>query len=82
VPLGFANSYALAMVAAQASKLGISRLSDLARHPELRLGLSQEFLSRKDGWEALKGGIPHAVLAARPGPRSAVRSPDGRDSST
>jgi osmoprotectant transport system permease protein len=29
-------------------------MSDLARHPQLRLGLSQEFLNRKDGWEALK----------------------------
>ena len=62
VPLGFANSYALAMVSAQATALGISRLSDLARHPQLRLGLSQEFLNRKDGWEALKAayGFPFA----------------------
>jgi osmoprotectant transport system permease protein len=60
VPLGFANSYALAMVATQASSLGIARLSDLARHPRLRLGLSQEFLNRKDGWQALKAayGMP------------------------
>jgi osmoprotectant transport system permease protein len=54
IPFGFANSYALAMVATQAASLGIARLSDLARHPQLRLGLSQEFLNRKDGWEALK----------------------------
>jgi osmoprotectant transport system permease protein len=54
VPLGFANSYALAMVATHAAKLGIARVSDLARHPQLRLGLSQEFLNRKDGWQALK----------------------------
>lgn len=60
VPLGFANSYALAMVATQAAALGIGRISDLARHPQLRLGLSQEFLNRKDGWEALKAayGLP------------------------
>lgn len=60
VPLGFANSYALAMVATQAAALGIGRVSDLARHPQLRLGLSQEFLNRKDGWEALKAayGLP------------------------
>lgn len=60
VPLGFANSYALAMVATQAAALGIGRMSDLARHPQLRLGLSQEFLNRKDGWEALKAayGLP------------------------
>ncbi|HKA42103.1 MAG TPA: glycine betaine ABC transporter substrate-binding protein [Burkholderiales bacterium] len=54
VPLGFANSYALAMVATRAAELGIVRVSDLARHRQLRLGLSQEFLNRKDGWEALK----------------------------
>ena len=60
VPLGFANSYALAMVATQAATLGIARMSDLARHPQLRLGLSHEFLNRKDGWEALKAayGMP------------------------
>jgi osmoprotectant transport system permease protein len=33
---------------------GISRLSDLKLHPELRLGLSQEFLGRADGWPGLK----------------------------
>ena len=62
VPLGFANSYGLAMVATQAASLGVARLSDLARHPQLRLGLSQEFLNRKDGWEALKAayGMPFA----------------------
>jgi osmoprotectant transport system permease protein len=54
VPLGFANSYALAMVEAQAEKLGIRRISDLARHPGLRLALSQEFLNRRDGWPALQ----------------------------
>ena len=60
VPLGFSNSYALAMVATQAATLGIARVSDLSRHPQLRLGLSQEFLNRKDGWEALKAeyGLP------------------------
>ena len=62
VPLGFANTYALAMVATHAAKLGIARLSDLAARPELRLGLSQEFLNRRDGWPALKTayGLPHA----------------------
>jgi osmoprotectant transport system permease protein len=54
VPLGFANGYALAMAATQAASLGIARLSDLARHPQLRLGLTQEFLNRKDGWAVLK----------------------------
>jgi osmoprotectant transport system permease protein len=32
----------------------LSRLSDLKGHPELRLGLSQEFIGRADGWPGLK----------------------------
>ena len=33
---------------------GIARLSDLKSHPELKLGLSQEFIGRADGWPGLK----------------------------
>jgi osmoprotectant transport system permease protein len=60
VPLGFNNTYALAMREAQAQKLGVRSVSDLARHPEVRLGLSQEFLGRADGWPGLKAayGLP------------------------
>ena len=54
VPLGFNNTYALAMREEQARALGIRTLSDLARQPSLRLGLSQEFLGRADGWRGLK----------------------------
>jgi osmoprotectant transport system permease protein len=54
VPLGFNNTYALAMRADDARAKGISRLSDLKAHPELRLGLSQEFIGRADGWPGLK----------------------------
>src|SRR5687768_2156236 len=36
VPLGFSNTYAIAMPEKRAQTLGISRVSDLARHPELR----------------------------------------------
>jgi osmoprotectant transport system permease protein len=53
-PLGFSNGYALAMREERARALGIRALSDLAKHPELRLGLSQEFIGRKDGWPGLK----------------------------
>jgi osmoprotectant transport system permease protein len=61
VPLGFNNTYALAMREAQAAALGIRSLSDLARHAELKLGLSQEFIGRADGWPGLKRayGLPH-----------------------
>ena len=53
VALGFNNGYALAMRADVAGKLGIARLSDLAQHPGLRLGLSNEFIGRADGWQGL-----------------------------
>jgi osmoprotectant transport system permease protein len=54
VRLGFNNTYALAMREKQAERLSVRTLSDLARHPELKLGLGQEFLARSDGWPALK----------------------------
>ncbi|MCW5603889.1 MAG: ABC transporter permease subunit [Burkholderiales bacterium] len=64
LPLGFSNTYALAMQEERASALGIARISDLARHATLRPGFSQEFLSRKDGWPALKAAY-RLDLAAR-----------------
>ena len=65
VPLGFSNSYALAMRSERAQALGIRSLGELAKHPALRLGLSQEFLGRADGWPGLKGayGLPFAAPA-------------------
>jgi osmoprotectant transport system permease protein len=54
VPLGFNNTYALAMAGDDARAKGITRLSDLKAHPELRLGLSQEFVGRADGWPGLQ----------------------------
>ena len=53
VALGFHNGYALAMRDDVAQRLGITQLSDLARHPGLRLGLSNEFIGRADGWAGL-----------------------------
>jgi osmoprotectant transport system permease protein len=49
-PLGFNNTYALAM---RSDAGDIKSLSDLARHPELRFGLSHEFIGRADGWPGL-----------------------------
>ena len=56
VPLGFNNTYALAMREADAQRLGVQRLSDLARLPPgtLKFGLSHEFQARADGWPALQ----------------------------
>jgi osmoprotectant transport system permease protein len=58
--LGFSNNYALAMRAETAKKLGIKTIADLARRPEVRLGLSNEFLDRADGWKNLREryGLP------------------------
>jgi osmoprotectant transport system permease protein len=53
-PLGFNNTYAMGMRADVADRLGIRAISDLARHPQLRLGFSSEFISRRDGWPGLR----------------------------
>ena len=60
VPLGFNNGYALAMRDERAQASGIRTLSDLLRHPEIKLGLSQEFIGRKDGWPGLKTAYAYA----------------------
>ncbi len=54
VPLGFNNTYALAIPNELSRVKKITRLEDLKIHPELRLGLSQEFIGRADGWPGLK----------------------------
>ncbi len=63
IPLGFSNGYALAMREDRAQALGIRTLSDLGKHPELKLGLSQEFIGRADGWPGLKAAyrLPFAT---------------------
>jgi osmoprotectant transport system permease protein len=53
IRLGFNDGYALAMREADARRLGIQTLSDLVKHPELKLGLSNEFIGRGDGWPGL-----------------------------
>ena len=52
--LGFEDTYALGMRRDVAARLGIRRISDLARHPSLRLGFTSEFMDRGDGWPALR----------------------------
>ena len=50
IALGFNNGYALAV----REDSPLRTLSDLARRPDLKLGLSQEFIARADGWPGLK----------------------------
>ncbi len=53
-PLGFNNTYAIGLKRDTAKRLGLARISDLRRAPKLRLGFSNEFLDRGDGWPALR----------------------------
>jgi osmoprotectant transport system permease protein len=59
-PLGFNNTYVLGMAEARAAALGIHAISDLARHPDLRLGFTDEFMKRQEGWPSLRRvyGLP------------------------
>jgi len=69
--LGFNNTYALVMRRDRAAKLGIRKISDLRNHPDLNIGLTLEFLGRRDGWTPLSTryglqmqnvrGIDHAL---------------------
>ena len=64
-PLGFNNTYSLVMRRSEAQRLGIRHISDLLKHPELKIGLTHEFLDRQDGWQPLREryGLPqHNVI--------------------
>ena len=68
VPLGFNNTYGLALREEQAQRLGLRSISDLVRLPAgaLKLGLSHEFQARADGWPALRRAyqLPQAAGSA------------------
>jgi osmoprotectant transport system permease protein len=53
IPLGFSNTYALAMNAIETRQSEIRTISDLKRLPGLKFGLSHEFLGRADGWPGM-----------------------------
>jgi len=59
-PLGFNNTYALGMKETRAQQVGVRTISDLAGHPRLSFGFSNEFLDREDGWPGLRAhyGLP------------------------
>ncbi len=52
--LGFNNTYAIGMLESEAARRGISKISDLVDHPELRFGFSTAFVDRQDCWQALQ----------------------------
>lgn len=64
VPLGFNDTYALAMRKDQADKLGIKNISDLVQHQNLKFGLSPEFIGRADGWPGVRSA--YGLTQAQP----------------
>lgn len=69
-PLGFNNTYAIALVPAVAAARNLRTISDLVPHGDLRVAVSHEFLERNDGWPGLTAvygfdwtptGIEHAL---------------------
>ena len=69
--LGFANTYALAVRGAQAERLGLRTIGDLAPHPDLSAAFSSGFLEREDGWPGLKR---HYGLGLTPRLRDGARA--------
>ena len=51
--LGFNNTYALVMRRIVSEQKAIRTIGDLRNHPELKFGLTHEFLDRRDGWRPL-----------------------------
>ncbi|CAN5441837.1 glycine betaine ABC transporter substrate-binding protein [soil metagenome] len=65
-PLGFENSYAFTIRAADSKRLGLRTLDDLAaQSPSLRLGTDIEFLERPE-WAMTKAAYPMRFAEARP----------------
>ncbi len=62
-PLGFDNTYALAVTREFSEAENIRKISDLRSRPDLRVAFAHEFLNRADGWPALKQryGLPQTV---------------------
>lgn len=67
--LGFNNTYALAVTGDTAERLGLTTISDLVEHPELRFGVSHEFHDRSDGWPGVSTqyGLPQTTFGIEHG---------------
>lgn len=68
-PYGFNNSYALVIKTELAERLSIQKISDLLNHPEVKIGVSYEFMEREDGWRnlAVFYGLTHRPMALEHG---------------
>lgn len=52
-PYGFNNTYALVVTNETAALHSLKKISDLQKSPNLKAGISYEFLKRQDGWDRL-----------------------------
>jgi len=66
-PLGFENTYAIAVRRETAARYSLSTLTDLARAaPHLSAGLTADFIGRKDGLPGLRSAYGISFRSVRP----------------
>ena len=66
-PLGFENTYAIAVRRETAARYSLATLSDLARAaPQLSAGLTADFIERKDGLPGLRSAYGMSFRGVRP----------------
>ncbi|MCK0068978.1 glycine betaine ABC transporter substrate-binding protein [Kordiimonas laminariae] len=53
-PLGFSNSYGVGIRKAYALEHSLSKISDLKKVPDMKMGYSPPFMKRNDGWPELR----------------------------
>ncbi|MXW52457.1 MAG: ABC transporter permease subunit [Gammaproteobacteria bacterium] len=51
---GFNNTYAMSVRRSMSEELNLTKISQLVNHPELKYGVTHEFLEREDGWPKLE----------------------------
>ncbi|MEE9311953.1 MAG: glycine betaine ABC transporter substrate-binding protein, partial [Planctomycetota bacterium] len=53
-PFGFNNTYAIGIPEELAAERNIKTISDLAKHPDIKYGFTNDFIDREDGWKKLR----------------------------
>lgn len=64
-PIGINNSYGLAVKRSLSRERGLTKISELNRHPDLKMAFSYEFMRRSDGYPAL---VRHYKLSPKSAP--------------
>lgn len=63
--LGFENTYAIGVRQDLAEQRSLRSIGDLAAHPKLALGFSNEFMEREDGWPRVRSTYGLEALNAQ-----------------